>query len=117
MKGASDLVSGLLHVRLATHYWDSFRRELSGSRGENLLKGYNNRLIWIYKDLISHPAFTEEVRQGIRNEWNSDTFVVPAIMDKMALLTPEQRTTVEDLIDIILKGDELKIVDERTDCE
>lgn len=113
MKGASDLVNGLLHIRIAHHYWDDFRRELQGTKGQNLLKLYTSKLEWIYNDLITNPNFTEEVREGIRKEWNSDTFVVPAIQEKMALLNPDQRIVVEELIDLMLKGDEIKIVDER----
>lgn len=113
MKGASDLVNGLLHIRIAYHFWDDFRRELQGTKGQNLLKSYTNKLEWIYNDLVTNPAFTEEVRQGIRKEWNSDTFVVPAINEKMALLNPEQRLVVENLIELMLKGDNIEIVDER----
>jgi hypothetical protein len=74
---------------------------------------YTSKLEWIYKDLISNPNFTEEVREGIRKEWNSDTFVLPAISEKLGLLNPDQRAVVEDLIDLILKGDNIQIVDER----
>jgi hypothetical protein len=63
--------------------------------------------------LITNPNFTEEVREGIRKEWNSDTFVLPAISEKLGLLNPDQRSVVEDLIDLILKGDNIQIVDER----
>ncbi len=63
--------------------------------------------------MISNPNFTEEVREGIRKEWNSDTFVLPAISEKLGLLNPDQRAVVEDLIDLILKGDNIQIVDER----
>jgi hypothetical protein len=113
MKGASDLVNGLLHIRMAYHYWDDFRRELQGTKGQNLLKLYTSKLEWIYNDLITNPNFTEEVREGIRKEWNSDTFALPAISEKLGLLNPDQRAVVEDLIDLILKGDNIQIVDER----
>jgi hypothetical protein len=112
MKGASDLVNGILHIRIAHHFWDSFSRELAGTKGANLMKNYSGRLEWIYNDLMTNPAFPSEVREGFRSEWKSDTFVLTAMADKLPLLTPEQRLIIEQLVDAIIAGEEIQIVHE-----
>ncbi len=115
MKGASDLVNGLLHLRIAKHYWDDYRRELKSTPGANLLRNYVNRIDWIYNDLITYPLFTEEIRQGIKKEWNSDTFVVPAVMDKLAFLNPEQRLIIENIMDLMIAGEQIELISNVTE--
>ena len=61
------------------------------------------------KDLVTHPSLPQEVRDGIKDEINSDLFTVPAIAEKVALLKPESREAIEELIDTILAGAEVTV--------
>lgn len=54
---------------------------------------------------------TQEVRDGIKNEIKSDVFAVPAILEKIALLSPDQRDLIESAIDAMLNGIEVKMKD------
>lgn len=54
---------------------------------------------------------TQEVRDGIKNEIKSDVFAVPAILEKIALLNPDQRDLIESAIDAMLDGIEVKMKD------
>ena len=109
MNAASQLVDFIHHLKCAYEYMESFRRDLPGTRAEQLAKNYAWRLEWIYKDIMSNPTFPEPVRQGLRKEWNSDTWTISAITEKVAQLLPEQREAVENVIDTIIKGESLKI--------
>lgn len=111
MKGASNIVSAIDHLRQAFEHFGSFQREHPASKGSKTFKNYNLKLEWIYTDLYSNPFLTDEVRAGIKREWNSDVFSVDAINEKVALLSPEKREMVETVIDGLLKGEVIKFVD------
>ena len=107
MKGSSNIVSSVHNIRQALEHFESFQREYPETKGARLFKGYGSRLEWIVKDLITHPLLTEEVRQGVKEEWESDVFSVPAINEKVALLNPQNRETIEQIVDAMLNGEEI----------
>jgi len=109
MKGESDIVSGLQSLKRASDHWNSFVREKPGSLAERMFKMYLGKINWIVQDFLSCPHFPDIVRNGIRKEWNSDAFTTPAISDKVALLSPDQRDAVENVIDLLLSGEKLEI--------
>lgn len=109
MKGESDIVSGLQALKRAHDHWNSFVREKPGSLAERMFTMYLRKISWIVYDLLTCPHFPDAVRNGIRKEWTSDGFAVPAIADKIALLAPDQRDAVENVIDLLLSGEKLEI--------
>jgi len=109
MKGESDIVSGLQAMKRAYDHWDSFVRERPGSLAERMFGGYCKRLDWIAQDLITCPHFPQVVRDGIRKEWKSDSFTTLAIAEKAALLPPDQRDIIENIIDRLITGERLNI--------
>ncbi len=104
MKGQSNIISGVHNLRQAHEQFSSFQREYPGSKGARIFGGYNKNIQRIVLDLITIPSLTDEVRDGVRAEWNSDVFVVPAIAEKSSLLNPEQRDMIEAAIDKMLDG-------------
>lgn len=110
MKGASDITNGIHCIKQAYEHFASFEREYPGSVGRKILGGYRNKLEWFYKDLITKPSLPDIVREGVRHEWNSDVFIISAIQEKMPLLTPEQRTMVETLIDAMIDGEDIELI-------
>lgn len=112
MRGATDLVSAIHHIKQAFEHLDSFRREHPGSAGARLFKTYQQKLEWIVKDFLTIPYLPSQVVDGIRKEWESDVFTKDAILDKVNMLNPEQREAVEVLIDQIILGQELKIIEQ-----
>lgn len=110
MKG-SNIVSAIHHLRMAEEHYEDFIREFPGSMGTRLFKSYIVKIKWIYNDIISHPYITQDVRDGIKEEIKSDVFAVPAINDKIALLNPSQREMIEETIDAMLSGEDVKIID------
>lgn len=115
MKGVSQLIDFVHHLKCAYEYMHGFRRDRPGTNAERIGGKYAAKIEWIYRDLISTPMFPEEIRAGLRLEWESDSFAIDAIVEKVALLTPEQRDAVENLIDCIHKGQKLKIEIDETD--
>lgn len=109
MKGESDIVSGLQALKRAHDHWESFVREKPGSLAERMFGMYIRKINWIVQDFLSCPHFPDVVRNGIRKEWNTDPFMTPAIADKAALLSPDQRDAVENVIDLLLSGEKLEI--------
>lgn len=109
MNPASNIVSSVHHLKLAVEHWADFKREKPGSKGAHLFQSYINRVEWIANDLITHPALPQDVRDGIKAEWNSDVFALIAINEKIALLNPEQREMIEELLSCILKGETIQV--------
>lgn len=104
MKGNANIVSGVHNLKQAYDHFGSFERDNPNSIGAKLFRRYNKAIHRIVLDLLSMPYFTDEVRDGIRAEWNSDVFTVPAIAEKSSLLNPQQREMIEEAIDKMLDG-------------
>lgn len=102
MKGASNIVSSLHHLKMADEHFESFQREHPASKGARTFHQYRRKIAWIFGDIATHPFLPEPVRKGIKNEINSDVFAVPAIQEKIPLLTPEKREFVETVVDMLL---------------
>lgn len=111
MKGSSNIVSSVHCLAQAKAHFESFCREHPGGKGERLFKSYIAKLNWIVSDLTSNYNLPESVREGIKAEWNSDVFSVPAITEKVSLLNPSQRELIELTIDAMLNGEEIQILD------
>ena len=105
----SNVVSTIQHLRLAYEYMLDFERQNPNTLGQRLFKRYRNTIERIVVDFYTNPAFSNEVREGVKKEWNSDVFALPAIVDNISLLNPEQRKALESVIDQLLKGETLTV--------
>ena len=85
---------------MASMYYEDYMRSANSiSIGYKLFKNYNDKVKWILKDLLTHPFFPADVREGIRKEVESDVLAIPEISEKLHLLTPKDREFVEGLIE------------------
>lgn len=107
MRSSGTFVEIIHHLKIAKEFLESFIREKPGTVGERMAKQYVAKINWMYNDLITFPNFPDIVRQGIRDEWESDPFLSMAINEKLAILNPAQRTAIENIIDEVLKGQEI----------
>jgi len=107
----ANIIGAIQNLKMAQEQFQDFCRQFPNSQGERLFKTYVSKIDWIFKDIITHPFLTDEVRLGIKKEIESDVFAVPAILEKIALLKPEQREIIEDVIDAYISGETIKIVD------
>ena len=113
MRNSGTFVEVIHHLKIAKEFLESFIREKPGTVGERMARQYVAKINWMYNDLITFPNFPDIVRQGIREEWESDPFLSMAITEKLAILNPAQRTAIENIIDEVLKGQEI-IVESKT---
>lgn len=105
----SSVVSCIHHLKLADEYAKDFVRSAPGTRGAIIFADYSKRINWIFRDVITFPHFGEDVRDGMRKEIQSDAFSYDSLIEKLALLNPDQRETLDSLLDDILKGGTLEI--------
>ncbi len=108
---SANIIGAIQNLKMAQEQFLDFCRQFPNSQGERLFKTYVSKIDWVFKDIITHPFLTKEVRVGIKKEIESDVFAVPAILEKIALLKPEQREIIEDVIDAYISGETIKIVD------
>lgn len=106
MKG-SNIVSAIHHLRMAKEFFEDFCRQYKSSRGERLFGSFIKKIEFIYSEMISYPHLNDEVRDGIRREWNSDVLAVPAMFEKIPLLPPDKREMLETIVDALLNGEEI----------
>jgi hypothetical protein len=95
----SNIISAIHKLKEAKEHFQDFQREHPNSKGEKLAGKYVSKIDWIYTDLVTFPLFPAPVIEGVRKEWQSDSFQISAIAEKAALLMPEQRELIEGVID------------------
>ena len=110
MKSASNIVSAIHALRQAYDHFEVFGLEHPNTKGAMLFSMYNKKIAWIYRDISTHPDLPPTVLEGLKAEWNSDVFSVPAIAEKVARLNPEQREKLEIVVDALLKGETFEII-------
>ena len=107
---STEIIHFIHHLKVAKEFSMEFQRQFTDTRGAAIFKTYENRINWIFNDIITNPNFDRGIVQGIKEELASDAFIVPAIIEKAALLKPDQRAVVEDLLDSILEGKTINVV-------
>lgn len=109
----SNFITSIHHLRICAEYMDDIVRQYPGSRAAALFEGYSKKIKWILRDILTYPYFNEEIRDGIKKEIESDPLTYRAIMERVSLLTPDQRNLLEFVIEDLINGKQIKIqVDE-----
>lgn len=108
MRGSSA-ISMIHHLRMAKEYCEDFIRQHPDSRGAVKFVEYARRFNWILNDIITYPHFREEVREGMKKEMESDPFSYQSLVEKLALLSPEQRIDLEDVVEMLLNNETIKV--------
>ena len=111
IKRGANIINAIQNLKMGQEQFSDFCRQYPDSKGERLFKNCSKKIDNIFSDIITHPMMTQEVRDGIKNEIKSDVFAVPAILEKIALLSPDQRDLIESAIDAMLDGIEVKMKD------
>ena len=111
IKRGANVINAIQNLKMAQEQFLDFCRQYPNSKGERLFGNCSKKIDNIFSDILTYPFFTEEVRDGIRQEIKSDVFAVPAILEKVALLNPDQRELIESAIDAMLSGEVVKMMD------
>lgn len=108
---AASIVTALNKLNQSKAFFEDFLRETKGGIGEIKAKVYIKKIEWILLDFKTITCFTDAIRESVKKEIESDSFQSDALHEKCLLLEPEKRELIENLIDALLKGEEIKIVD------
>ena len=111
LKRGANIINAIQNLKMAQEQFDDFCRQYPNSQGSKIFGSYSKKISCVFSDIISHPFLTEEIRDGMKKEIASDVFAVPAIVEMVALLTPKQRDLIEDTLEAMIAGEEVKIVD------
>lgn len=107
----SSIMSAIHHLKIAREFMDDFVRSHDRyARGTVKFGEYSRKINWILNDMATYPHFRQEVRDAMIMELKSDPFAFMSIMEKVALLSPEQRQTLEEVAEQVLKGDEIHVI-------
>jgi hypothetical protein len=102
-----SLAKGLHHINIAKMYFEDLHRSTSGT--VKLMFGqYIQKCDWVYRNIYDRVSDTS--REILKKEMN-DSIIIEAINDKIIHLEEKERLFIEDLIDAIIRGEEIIIVD------
>lgn len=103
-----SLAKSLHHINNAREYFYDVSRDCNGMI-KHIFNGYINKCDFIING-IKDRLGSESV--AILNKELEDSFVIEAINDKIMHLSSEQRDFIENLIDSMIKGEKVIVVDD-----
>jgi hypothetical protein len=106
-----QILYSIQNLKMAQEQFDDYCRQYPKTRGADLFSMYSKKIDWIFRDIVTHPFFTRETIDMIKNELKGDPYLVSAIIEKIELLNEGQREIIEDVIDAYISGETVKIVD------
>ena len=97
------------YLKISQEFCDDLKRSDPNSLAYKLFNDYSKRIAWIINDILTNPKFSEIVRNELRKEVNSDLLVIGALNDKIHLLPINQREVLENIVDCILRGENIEV--------
>jgi len=108
-----SVAKALNHIHIAKQYFDDVR--IGASLDVKMIfNQYVNKCDWILNNL--RDRLNEDNRKLLDKELN-DSLTIDAIADKVVLLDNKSREFIEGLIDKLIKGEEIKIINDDTKSE
>ena len=104
-----SIVGAIHETKKARDLFEDFGRATKGGMGEKLANKCIKQLDWVYTQVVTIPSLTDEVRNDIRKEWASDSWTLDALHEKILKLNPASRAFVEEVVDSIINGYEVKV--------
>jgi len=94
-----NIAKPFFDIQHASWHFESVAKDSpSGSKARRLLANYAKKLQWIITDFMTE--LPEDFAQLVRNDISSyDGLVIPACLEELVLMTPEQR----DIAEVMLK--------------
>lgn len=105
----TNVIQAIHNLKIAKEFFLDVVRQNAGTNGARICKKYADRIDWIFNDLVTMPGFDKSAVEGIKAELQSDAFIMPALMEKIATLRPDQREILENVVDLILKGESIEL--------
>jgi hypothetical protein len=102
-----SLAKGLHHINIAKMYFEDLHRSTSGPV-KQVFGQYILKCDWIYRNI--YDRLGSESRESFRKEM-SDSITIEAISDKIVRLDEKERLFIEDIMDAIIRGEEILVMD------
>lgn len=101
-----SLAKGLHHINIAKAYFEDVRIGTTGSV-KSVFNQYVQKTDWILNDM--KDRLNEESRIILKKELE-DSIALESIIDKLIHLDTKQRDFIENLLESMRKGEEVKII-------
>lgn len=104
-----SLAKGIHHINIAKQYFEDVRFSTT-KEVKAIFNLYVQKCDWII-DNMKH-RMNKENREVLEKELE-DSLSFDAINDKLIYLDNDQRAFVEELLDAMIRGEEIKMIDEK----
>ena len=101
-----SLAKGLHHINIAKAYFEDVRLGTTGAV-KSVFNQYVQKTDWILNDM--KDRLNEESRSILKKELE-DSIALESIIDKLIHLDTKQRDFIENLLESMRKGEEVKII-------
>ena len=101
-----SLAKGLHHINIAKAYFEDVRLGTTGAV-KSVFNQYVQKTDWILNDM--KDRLNEESRSILKKEIE-DSIALESIIDKLIHLDTKQRDFIENLLESMRKGEEVKII-------
>jgi hypothetical protein len=109
---ATSVLKFVYHLKCAKELGKSFMCKRSNNVFSIIFKLITPKLDWCFNELITHHLVTLHIPDTvpfIREKWEADYTMELALSEKISLLTTEQQESLENVIDCLISGEEIKI--------
>lgn len=105
-KDTYSLAKGLHHINMAKQYFEDVRIGCTGDL-KNTFNGYINKCDWILNNVFD--KLKPDTRKVYKEEL-SDSLGIDHINDQLMRLDNNQRSQLEDILENIVKGKQVKVI-------
>jgi len=112
-KAAGECLKFIYHLRMCGYYAVDFCKSYPNSILTPIFKLAIPKINWIYTQFTTHHVISTnkpEIIEEIKRKWNEDCIEELAVSEKLTLLNEEQMTTLNDLLDALITGEDIKVV-------
>ena len=104
-----SLAKGLHHINIAKMYFEDLKIS-TAQEVRYIFIQYIQKCDWIIKNL--YDRLNDTSRTELKKELD-DSILFEAIYDKLILLDKDQRELVENIMDNLIKGEKIEVVNEK----
>ena len=110
IKGMTSIVNAIHYLKKSKEAFEDWQRQF-GCNTEKIAKRQEKAINRIYFDIITTPFMRKDVISVMKDEWNSDVYEVDEIAQKSKLLPAESRATLIQLLDAMIAGETINLVE------
>lgn len=110
MKGTTSILQAIHHLNQAKLNYHSFINEHhSQLPAVKLFNQHLNKIVWIEKSLVTDPFMPDVLREAVKKEIESDVLLIDDVKQKIALVKPEIREVIDQIIDYAINDKDITV--------